>query len=136
VWDLVSDLEAASHYLPDIERIEILGGSDRGVGASRRLFTSQSDWLDATVLEWDEGRGLVLQLHRGDQAPFPFANASFEYTMQALSAEATAVHLSLVYLPRYGLLGQLLDSMFLGDRAEQQVMAVAKGLKRYSNADQ
>ncbi len=134
VWRLVSDLEQASNYLPDIERVEVLSSSGSGVGASRRLYKSQTDWLDETVTQWYEGQGLTLRLHRGDNAPFPFASASFEYNLQALSAGATAMHLSLVYQPRYGLLGQLLDSLFLAGQVERQVMAVALGLKQYSDS--
>jgi ribosome-associated toxin RatA of RatAB toxin-antitoxin module len=133
VWRLVSDLKQASNYVPDIERVEILSSSDAGVGASGRLYKSQTDWLDETVTQWYEGQGLTLRLHRGDDAPFPFASASFEYRLQPLSAGATAMHLSLVYQPRYGLLGQLLDGLFLAGQVEQRVMGVAQGLKQYSD---
>ena len=132
VWNLISDLAGASNYVPGVERVKITSNYASGEGASRRVYKAQGDWLDETVTQWYDGLGFNLRLHQGDAAPFPFASASFEYSLQSLSADATAVHLSLVYQPRYGLLGQVLDGWFLGSRVEKQVMGVATGLKQYS----
>ena len=132
VWNLISDLEQVSNYAPGVERVEITSNYSTGEGASRRVYKAQGDWLDETVTQWYDGLGFNLRLHQGDAAPFPFARASFEYNLQPLSAAATAVHLSLVYQPRYGLLGQVIDGLFLGGQVEKQVMAVATGLKQYS----
>ena len=62
--------------------------------------------------------------------PFPSPRARFEYQLQAMSPDVTAVHLSLAYQPRFGWLGQLLDRWVLAATVEQQVMGVATGLKR------
>lgn len=132
VWNIISDLAQASNYVPGVERVEITSNLSTGEGASRRVYKAQGDWLDETVTQWYDGLGFNLRLHQGDAAPFPFASASFEYNLQALSATATAVHMSLVYQPRYGLLGQVLDGLFLGGQVEKQVMGVAQGLKQYS----
>jgi ribosome-associated toxin RatA of RatAB toxin-antitoxin module len=132
VWNLISDLTQASNYVPGIERVEITSNYSTGEGASRRVYKAQGDWLDETVTQWYVGLGFNLRLHQGDGAPFPFTSASFEYSLQPLSTGATAVHLSLVYQPRYGLLGQVLDSWFLGGQVEKQVMGVATSLKQYS----
>lgn len=130
VWEVISDLADADAYVPNLESVTLQPGIASGVGASRRVVNSDGRVLDETVTEWREGEAIVLRLHRDDDAPFPFARASFEYRLQAMSPDVTAVHLTLVYQPRYGVLGQLLDRWVLADAVEQQVMGVATGLKR------
>lgn len=132
VWNIVSDLRQSANYVPGVERVEIQGAQSEGVGARRRVYKTDGPWLDETVSQWREGEGISLRLHHGELAPFPFIEASFDYRLQPLSASATAVHLSLGYRPRYGVLGALLNSWFVTARVEQEVMAVGLGLKRYS----
>lgn len=133
VWQLVSELDQAANYLPDVERIEMLTAATGGEGASRRLFLSGGDQVDETVTEWREGTDIALQIQREQQPPFPFADLRFEYNLKGLSADATAVHMSLVYEPRYGLLGLVLDGLLLESRAEKKLMAIATALKQYSD---
>jgi ribosome-associated toxin RatA of RatAB toxin-antitoxin module len=133
VWQLVSELDQAARYLPDVERIEMLTVANGGVGAARRLYLSGGDQVDETVIEWREGTDIALAIQREQKPPFPFADLRFEYNLKGLSAEATAVHLSLVYGPRYGLLGQVLDGLVLESRAEKKLMAIASALKKYSD---
>lgn len=134
VWEVISDLAHADDYVPNLDSVTLQPGQSGGEGASRRVVGSDGRELDETVIEWREGEGMVLRLHRGDDAPFPFARARFEYQLQAMSPAVTAVHLNLVYQPRYGWLGQLLDRWVLAATVERQVMGVASGLKRVAEA--
>ncbi len=133
VWQLVSELDQAAKYLPDVERVEMLTAANGGKGASRRLHLSGGEQVDETVTDWREGTDIALQVQREQKPPFPFADVSFEYNLKGLSADATAVHLSLVYEPRFGLLGQVLDGLLLESRAEKKLMTVATALKQYSD---
>jgi hypothetical protein len=131
VWRLVGQLDQAANYLPEVTRLEMLTPASSGVGASRRLYHGESDWLDETVDQWYDGKGYSLRLHRGEDAPFPFAEANMEYNLQGVAADATAVHLSLVYAPRYGLLGQMLDGLWVEKRSEAKVIEMAEDLKAW-----
>lgn len=131
VWEVISDLAHGDNYVSDLQSISLQPGIATGVGATRRVLASDGRELDETVTQWQEGEGFTLRLHNGERAPFPFDQASFEYRLDAMSAEATAVHLSLVYRPRYGVLGQFLNDLVLASAVEKQVMGVASGLKRY-----
>lgn len=133
VWQLVSQLDQAANYLPEVERVEMRGGATAGEGASRRLYFSGGEQVDETVIRWYEGTGIALQVEQDQQPPFPFADVVFEYNLKGVAADATAVHLSLVYEPRFGLLGQVLDGLLLESREEKKLMAVASGLKQYSD---
>lgn len=133
VWQLISELDQAANYLPDVERVEMLNAANGGEGATRRLYLSGGEQVDETVTEWREGTDIVLNIQRQQKPPFPYADLRFEYNLKGLSADATAVHLSFVYEPRYGLLGQVLDGVLLERRAEKQLMEIASALKQYSD---
>lgn len=133
VWQMFSQLDQAANYLPEVERVEMLTSVTSGEGASRRLYLSGGEQVDETVTGWYEGTGMTLRIEPDQKPPFPFTEFNFETNLKGMATDATAVHLSLVYEPRFGLLGQVLDSLLLESRAEKKLMAIATGVKQYSD---
>ena len=65
-WVLLSDLSLAHEYVPGIQRTELVGDKTTGVGASRRVFSSERDYILETVTDWREREGFTLDLHDDD----------------------------------------------------------------------
>ena len=79
-WRLLGDLSLAHHYVPGVVRTEVTTQRKRGIGASRRVYSSDTDYINETVTAWQEGRGFTLALHTDDgSAPAPFREAAFTY---------------------------------------------------------
>lgn len=131
VWSKLRDLTLAPHYVPDLTGCQLHPGPERGLGASRRVFQKNGQWLDETVSEWHEGEGFLIRLHRGDKgAPVPFREAWFRYAI-ASAGERTAFTASLIYQPAGGVFGKLLDRLLLRRALNKVVTQIAVNLKAF-----
>jgi len=129
VWSKLRDLTLAAHYVPDLTGCRLHPGPQEGLGASRRVFQKNGQWLDETVSEWQQGEGFLIRLHRGTKgAPPPFREAWFRYAITA-AGERTQFTASLIYQPAGGLFGRLLDRLLLRRALNQVVTRIAVNLK-------
>lgn len=128
-WLKLQDLSVAHHYVPNLERVEILTEQQRGVGASRRVFQLNGSSLQETVIDWQEGRGFQIELHN---ATFfmPFDLAYFRYNLAAVE-QGTLFTATMSYRPTYGLLGKWLGGSVLKAYMEDNLAMIAKSMKHY-----
>ncbi len=130
-WALLQDFSVPHRYVPGLVRTEIVSGQSRGVGAHRRVFEEDGDFLEETVIEWSEGRGFVLRLHEGDRPMMPFRRAEFSYRLSSLGANSTQVDLALIYQLPGGAVGEVLGDWLIRPVMEKRLVQVAAGLKHY-----
>ena len=128
-WEKLQDLSVAHHYVPDLERVEMLTEQRTGVGASRRVYQTSGSSLQETVIDWQEGRGFQIELHN---ATFftPFDKAYFRYALVAAQGE-TLFTATMTYRPTYGLLGQWLGGSVLKTYIESNLTVIATSMKHY-----
>ena len=108
-WEKLSDLSLARHYVPGVSEIEFLTPARSGLGASR-IAHSSAGALHETVIEWNEGEGFLLRLHRGDKPPFPMKEATFRYAIEPDRA-GTRIILTMTYAFGLGALGGLIERL-------------------------
>ncbi len=131
-WEKLRDLSLAHNYVPGIIKTEITTEKTEGIGASRRVFQSATKGLDETVVEWNEGHGFVIRLHRGDAgAPPPFKDAAFRYQLDDAGNGQTALTTSLMYNMRWGKLGDLMQKHLLGKIFRTVIRDVAISMKAF-----
>lgn len=128
-WEIMSDLSVPHHYVPGIERTEIVSRELSGNGVHRRVYESADEYLDETVVEWQEGAGFVLKLHEGETALWPFERAEFSYAIQQLGDQSSLVELAMLTQMPWGRFGEWLGSKFILPEVEGRLVAVAAGLK-------
>ena len=110
-WDKMRDLSRADQYVPGLTAVELTTDLVEGVGASRRVYQGSKLALDETVIEWREGEGFILRLHRGDKGPVPpLTEAYFEYAVKEHNG-AVYLHNSMRYTVGLGFVGRLLHSL-------------------------
>ena len=132
VWRRLQNLRLAHHYVPGVNGVEILSDSDRGVGASRRVFQEGGGSLDETVVEWAEERGFVIRLHRGEEGPpAPFERARFRYWIEEGGTERCRLSLTIFYQPLGGRAGEWLDGGLLNSEMNRRMEDLAGSMKRY-----
>ncbi|MGJ8686275.1 MAG: SRPBCC family protein [Spongiibacteraceae bacterium] len=131
-WQQLQDLSLPHNYVPGVLRCEITSDQPSGVGASRRVFQSLGRNMDETVIEWNEGHGLVLRLHQGDSdAPAPFERAVFRYRLDDAGHQQTALTATLAFDMRWGRFGQYLYSRVLRGVFRSVVRDVAISMKGF-----
>ena len=104
-WEILRDLGIAHRYVPGLVRTEIRSMQTQGVGATRRVYRAKGEGLDETVVDWVDGHGFLLRLHKPDgTAPAPFAAASFRYRLDDVPGHAghARMTIALDYEPRWG----------------------------------
>lgn len=131
-WNKLQDLTLAHNYVPGLIRTEITTDKRVGVGASRRVYQNETRGMDETVIEWQDGHGFLIRLHRGDKgAPPPFSEAFFRYRIDDAGNGQTSLTTTLSYVPALGAFGRLLDRWLLNKAIRGTVRDVALSMKAY-----
>ena len=113
-WARFLDLTRAKDYVPGLTDTVITTEQKQGVGASRIVSHAQFGDMNETVVEWDEGVGMTIRLHKGDKPASPFKEAHFRYEFRdAQESGACEIHCSMTYTLPGGPLGRLADALFL-----------------------
>jgi hypothetical protein len=127
-WEKLSDLSLAKHYVPGVKEIEFVSQSRTNLGTSR-IAHSSAGALQETVIEWNEGSGFLLRLHRGERPPRPMKEATFRYAIEP-DGVGTRIVLTMTYAFGLGPLGRLLER--LARRPMQRnVERIAERLARF-----
>ena len=111
-WEKFRDLTRAKDYVPGLTDTVITTEKTEGVGASRIVSHAQFGDMNETVVQWDEGVGMTIRLHKGDKGPSPMKTGSFRYEFKR-AGEGTEIHTALTYEMPLGVLGRLLDALVL-----------------------
>ena len=75
-WEKLRDLTRARDYVPGLTDCVVRTEQREGVGASRVVTHHQFGAMDETIVEWDEGKGFTVRLHKGEAPARPFREAS------------------------------------------------------------
>ncbi len=127
-WEKLRDFTLAPNYVPGVNGVQITTEKKEGLYASRKVLPKK---MDETVVEWNDGFGMLLKLHNGDKgAPAPFKEAFFRYAM-ADNGEKTKFTLSLIYSMGMGGFGRFLEKLFLSKMFVSVVRDVAISLKSF-----
>jgi hypothetical protein len=130
-WRLLQDLSLPHNYVPGIARTEIMSELTRGVGAHRRVYEEKGGFLEETVIEWREGEGFVIRLHRGDKPMAPFTRAEFCYALHPHGGDQTLIELAIVFGMPWGTPGEKLGDWFIRPVMEKRLVQIAAGMKHF-----
>ena len=113
-WEKLRDISMADQYVPGLTGLEVTTAQVEGVGASRRVYQGTRLVLDETVVDWREGEGFALRLHRGDKGPVPpMTEAFFEYGLRQRDGRVY-LHNRMRYRLGLGFLGKWLNTLAIG----------------------
>ena len=131
-WSRLSDLSTAHNYVPGIVRTEIITDPRKGVGASRRVYSSPTDFINETVIGWEDNKGFDLRLHDDNgRAPMPFKVATFSYRLRDSDNSSTTIELSLSVVFRGGLVGAWLAQHMLAPTIQERTDVIANRLQAF-----
>ena len=134
-WEKLRDFSTAHHYVPSIDTCEIRSEKKEGLTATRRV-AGKHQALDETIIEWNEGKGFKITLHKGDKPAFPFKQAEFTYRIDPLDDKTSKMTTTLVYDLGMGIFGKILGALFLKGLIQNNIRDVALSLQNYYNTGQ
>ena len=108
-WEKLRDITLAHNYVPGIVNTRVVSERAEGVGASRYVYRNAKSFIQETVVEWEEGSGFLIRLHRGDKPAPPFRNAWFRYQLDEEGQDRTLFTASLKYELPWGAFGAWLE---------------------------
>lgn len=133
-WTRLRDLTRAKHYVPGLTDTVITTEALEGVGASRVVTHAQFGAMDETVIEWNEGTGFSVRLHKGDKPARPFKEASFTYALRpapGAPADGCEIHTAMTYTLPFGALGRIVGDALLGRVFRRNVLDTATCLAEH-----
>ncbi len=108
----------------------IVSKQTEGVGASRYVYRNEKSYIQETVEEWQEGKGFLIRLHKGDNPAPPFRSAWFRYELAAHGSGQTQFTASLKYEMPWGRPGAWLGAK-MAKFVRATIADVALAMKLY-----
>ncbi len=135
-WDVLQDFSAAHHYVPGIVRTEIVSQQQNGLGAHRRVYDPSGDYLEETIVEWNQGRGFVIRLHDGQKCMAPFEQAHFSYQLSPSETDKTLIELKMLVAMPWGSFGESMAARYILPVMKTRLAQVAAGMKHFYETGQ
>jgi hypothetical protein len=129
-WEKLRDISLAHYYVPGIVKTVIVSKQAEGVGASRYVYRNEKSYIQETVEEWQEGKGFLIRLHKGDKPAPPFRSAWFRYELVAHGSGQTQFTASLKYEMPWGRPGAWLGAK-MAKFVRATIADVALSMKLY-----
>lgn len=130
-WEKLKDLSVAHYYVPGVVDSRMVSEIKEGVGASRIVYQSAEQHMEETVVDWREGKSILLKLHN-ETFFLPFQNGQFKYEIEADgSGNKTELTGTLSFQPPLGMLGQWAFKYLIANSLTENVQGTVDGLKYF-----
>lgn len=132
VWRVLSNLEAVEQYDPGVNRSRLVGSSQSGLGAARRMDLHPAGWLEERVTEWEPNESLTIELYKCSTVPIKSLKHSYTVTPDE---EGTLVTQRMEYVLKFGPIGQLMDVVMVRRKWDRGIKGFFAGLKGFVEND-
>jgi uncharacterized protein YndB with AHSA1/START domain len=130
VWDALADIGNIYQWNPGVIKSHVTSEVPEGIGASRYCDLGSGNYLDEEVVEWSQNQALTMRIVG---TSLPFRKADIRFKLQEDNA-STIVNVSPEYELRYGVIGWLLDLVFVRRTYQRGMQNLLSGLKAYVEA--
>lgn len=125
-WAYLADFGQIDLFNPHLSGSHLLPGSpESGLGCERQCDLKDGrNHLRERVVDWQEGRSYTVQIIA---STMPIRDAFTTLALEPV-AQATRLVMEMRYEPRFGLLGQVADSLILRRKMASLMRGVLQGL--------
>jgi len=127
VWQVLADLEQVQYYNPLVARTRYISPNREGVGAARHCDFKPKGFSNERVTEWAPNQLLGMEII---ESSFPMRYTRWK-TYLTKDGFGTRVIQDLEYEVKFGLLGKLLDVLFMRRKYGTVLAGIFNGLKNY-----
>jgi uncharacterized protein YndB with AHSA1/START domain len=127
VWRALSDIGNIHRWNPGVVNSYLIGDQVEGVGTCRTCDLGHNNYLDEKVVAWIINEQLTMRVVDTNLA---FEHADIRFTLVP-ERQNTRVIVSPDYQLKYGLLGRLLDTIYVRRTYRRGMQLLLVGLKEY-----
>lgn len=127
VWAVLADIGNISVWNPGVVSSNVTTDQAQGVGAGRHCDLEGKNYLDEEVVEWVDNDKLTIRII-GSSMPFKSADIHFRLIKQD---NGTKVTVAPEYELKYGVIGTVLDKVFVNRVYQKGMQQLLDGLKQH-----
>ncbi len=127
VWDTLADIGSIHEWNPGVKQSHITTRYQEGLGTGRHCDLGQKRYLDETVVDWEPHQRLTMRIVATN---LPLKTADIRFALRPAGG-GTIVTVSPTYALKFGLLGRLLDLLFVRRTYVEGMRALLLGLKKH-----
>ncbi len=127
VWDTLADIGSIHRWNPGVVDSRLTTDGDVGLGSERRCELDGKNYLNEQVIEWTHGEILTMRII---ETNLPFKTADIRFSLEQRGTQ-TLVTVSPTYVLKFGLLGGLMDVVFVRSQYRKGMANLLRGLKHY-----
>jgi hypothetical protein len=127
VWETLADFGTVSDWAPYMKNSHLIGEIRSAEGMRRGMLHAWGFRFEETVTAWNEGEGFSFDV---DQAPFPMKDVRESWSIGHQDGFST-VTTSVTYGMKMGLIGTVLDWLFVRFVVQREMRAGLNGLKEH-----
>ena len=103
LWEVIADFPNIADWNSGVKTSVATSVDERGIGATRHCELTPAGALDERVLDWEEGRRVVVSVDQAAKAPIKTAVADFSITE---TADGIRLGVDYEFTPKGGALGK------------------------------
>ena len=126
VWAVLADIGGIYRWNPGVTHSYSTSETNDGEGATRHCdLYNPKGYLKERVLDWREGEGFKIDIY---ETNLPIERNVVDFSVET-DGDGTIVKVSPDYAIKYGLLGALVDWLFIQRKLKQGMDGLLAGLK-------
>ena len=129
VWDILKYPGKVAKFHPLIKKSYMTTEAQNGMGAKRHCDLLPMGEFNEVITEWEEGNAFTIEVTDGKMLP-PHHFMKGRFALEKREAK-TLVTFSFSYRLKYGLLGKVMDVLFVRPQFKKAPPQYVIGLKRY-----
>ena len=126
VWEVLADFGGVEKWAPGVARSYSTSDSNSGDDAARHCDIPGFGGVEEYITEWNEGVGFTYRVE-----PFGLIDESTSTWKITPQGDMTLVYTELNVNMRYGVLGSLMERLFVKRKIENGTRNALAGLKRH-----
>jgi uncharacterized protein YndB with AHSA1/START domain len=127
VWQALGEIGDIYRWNPGVRAWHTTSEQGDGLGATRYCDLGGKNYLDEEVVLWQPNEKLTMRITGTN---LPFATADIRFTLHAENG-STVVTVSPLYKLKYGVMGELLDRVYVRKSYQKGMEALLAGLKAH-----
>ena len=127
VWQALGEIGDIYRWNPGVRASHTTSDQEAGLGATRYCDLGGKNYLDEEVVLWQPNEKLTMRITGTN---LPFATADIRFTLHPENG-STVVTVSPLYKLKYGVMGELLDRVYVRKSYQKGMESLLAGLKAY-----
>ena len=127
IFSVLADLEAVQHYNPTVLDAKYITSNRTGIGAARECDLGKDGKVQERVIEYKENEYIAMELSKHSW-PLEFMKWT---TSVKTDSQGSFINQNLQYKMKFGLIGSLLDKLFMKKKLDSTLNSVFKSMKSY-----